>query len=118
MKFFGKATIKVDGDTLETEQGATLDPGGVVRNPKVGDHVFGYTEVPKEAMIEGSVFMSESTSLEKFRQITDATVTFICDTGQVYILKHAWLVEPPVVTGGDTGTVRLKFAAQPAEEVA
>ena len=117
MQFFGRATVAVDGKRLESMPGASIDIGGFTRTPKSGDHAHGYTESPKNALVECEVIMTGDTSLADLAATVNATVTFKCDTGQTYVVRGAWLVETPKVTGGDTGTVSLQFAGPPAEEV-
>ncbi len=117
-KRLGKAFIKSDGGLLETMPGAKIDIGGVIRNPVVGSNtVHGYAEQVKEAMVECEISFGPDTSLAKLAATVDATITFECDTGQVYIVRNAWLVEPPVLTEGEGGKVPLKFAGPPAEEM-
>jgi len=117
MKFFGKATIKADGQVLESMPGSTLDPGGKTRTPVSSDHSHGYHETPKPSSLECEIKMTKDTSLAELAAITDATLSFDCDTGQSYVIRKAWLVEPPILTSGDNGTVKLQFAGDPADEV-
>ena len=44
-------------------------------------------------------------------------MTFECDTGQTYVQRNAWCVNPPVATDGGGGTVPLQFEGPPAEEM-
>jgi hypothetical protein len=114
----GRAYIKVDGDMLESMPGAKVDVGGVSRSVVLGNNkVLGFAEKPKEAMVECEVAVGPATSLLKLAAIADATITFECDTGQTYVIKNAFLTEPPVATDGDGGKVPLKFAGDPAEEM-
>jgi len=62
--------------------------------------------------------VSAETRLAELAAIKDATITFECDTGQTYLMRNAFITEPPQVTAGDGGKVPLKFAAPAAEEMA
>lgn len=115
-QLLGRAYIKVDGDLLRSNTGAKIDLGGVMRGAVVGNQVHGYSESVKEATVECEISLAKGDNLEKIRNIADATVTFECDTGQTYIVRQAFLTEPPVVTEGEGGKIALKFAGQPAEE--
>jgi len=117
MKFFGIATIKLDGDVLESMPGASLDIGGFTRTPVSGDHVHGYHETPKPALLECEVKMKAETSLADLAAVVQATISFECDTGQSYVIRNAWIIDPPAVKSGDNGSVSLKFAGPPADEV-
>jgi len=114
----GKAYIKMDGALLESLPGAKLDLGGTVREPVIGNNqVLGYSEKVKEATLECEIVVGTLTKLEDFRLATNATITFESDTGQVWAIRNAWLVEPPVITDGEGGKVPLKFAGPPADQV-
>lgn len=117
-QLLGRAWIKVDGDLLRSNDGAKIDLGGPVRDPVVGSHsVHGYAEKIKEATVECEISLAKGDSLETIRNITDAIITFECDSGQTYVVRQAFLTEPPVITEGEGGKVPLKFAGQPAEEM-
>lgn len=117
MQVLGRAYIKAGGELLRTETGAKIDLGGVTRTPVTGPAgVHGFAEKVKEAMLECEVVLAKGDSLDKFRQMTDVTVTFEADTGQVYVIRNAWCMEPPVVTEGEGGKIPLKFVGPQAEE--
>lgn len=114
----GKIRIKTDGKILDSLPGAKINLGGEERTPVVGSNaVLGFSAKPKESMVECQVSLGKGQKLEDFRKITDATLTAETDTGQMYVIAHAFLTEPPSLTD-DQGKVDLKFAGQPAEEVA
>lgn len=113
----GKVRLKVAGALVDSMPGATLDLGGNTRNPVIGGNkVLGYAETPKEARVEFQVSVARGTSLQAF-DTTDATITFESDTGQVWSLANAWLVEPPKLTASEGGPVQLVYAAERAEEI-
>lgn len=115
-QLLGRAFIKVDGDLLRSNTGAKIDLGGPVRSAVVGNAVHGYAEAVKESTVECEISLAAGDSLATVRNITNATITFECDTGQVFIVRGAWVVDPPVVTEGEGGKVPLVFKGQPAEE--
>jgi len=118
MQRLGKAFIKVNGQLLESMPGAKLDVGGVTRTPIIGaNSVHGYSEKVKEAMLECEISVSKDTKILDTAKWVDVSVTFECDTGQVFVVRQAFLTEPPVVTAEEGGKVPLKFAGPPAEQV-
>lgn len=118
MQRLGRAYIKVDGRLLETNKGAKIDLGGVERQPVVGNNtVHGYSEQPKPSTLECEISVGPNTSVADMAKITDATITFEADTGQTWVIRNAWLTEPPVVNDAEGGKVALKFAGPPAEEM-
>lgn len=118
MQRLGKAYIKHDGKLLETNAGASIDIGGSVRATITGNNsVLGYSEQPKAAVLNCVISIGTQTSLAALRAIKDATITFECDTGQTYVMRSAWLVNPPVATDGAGGEVPLQFEGPAAEEM-
>ena len=113
-KLLGKATIKYDGKLLQAEKGATLFTGGVTRK---GQPPYGYSEEDVFPYCECTVNVDKDTSLLDFNKITGATVTFEADTGQTWIIKDAWSVDPAKVTSGEGGKVPLKLEGMSCEEM-
>jgi hypothetical protein len=114
----GRANIKMDGQSIETEGGAQLNLGGVMRTTrKSSGRVVGYSEEPQESRLECQVLLTAEVSLETFRQATAVTLSFEADTGQTYSIANAHLTEPPQVTAGASSSVRLIFEGPPADEV-
>lgn len=112
----GKAIIRVDGNELRTLDGATLNPGGVNREAmKGGGKVHGYKEEDMEPTVECSVAHTKDLSLKELGAITDATVMFETDTGKQFILRNAWVSEPPGLDA-NSGGVSLRFAAISCDE--
>lgn len=115
-KRLGKAVIKIDGVTLETMPGATLDPGGISRETQVGANaVLGPTEKPKQSRLECTVSIRAGISTSQLQK-SMVSVLFAGDTGQVWSIGTAWCMEPPVIDSGN-GTARVIYEGDPAEEV-
>lgn len=113
----GRATIKYNGNVLLTDKGAKLNMGGVERKPVEGDTVHGYAEECKAPFIDCNISLRKGDSLKEITDITDATVTFEADTGQVYTLINAWSSVPPEITAGEGGKIPVKFYAMKCDEV-
>lgn len=113
-----QAWIKVNSTLLATMPGAKLDLGGKVRESVVGDNkVHGYSEKIKPASLECEISLGQGMSLAELKDITGATVTYEADTGQVYMIRDAFVTETISVTAGEGGKVSLKFEGQPVEEM-
>lgn len=118
-QLFGRARVTVDGQQLLVDNDAKLNLGGVNRNTVKGTAVYGYAEETMEATVECSVFVDGTTDLDALNATSDATIQFACDTGQQYVLAHAWLTKPvEAASAKDGGKVKLSFAASSAERVA
>lgn len=117
MQLIGRAFISVNGERVRSEPGATIDIGGVMRETVIGDiGVDGYAETPKQAVVDMSVSVGRGEGVARYRDLNDTSITFECDTGQVFSVRNAWLTEPPIITGQNGGQVKLKFEGPPAEE--
>ena len=116
MQLTGKAIIRADGLRLRTENGATLSLGGFNRTSERhgGQTYFKEDEVPPK--LECSVLHDKDTNLLTLNNITGATIEYECDTGQIYILRDAFVIEPVSLDSG-TGKASLMFEANSIDEV-
>jgi len=106
----GKAIIRVNGRELRSLDDSTLDPGGVKRDPVVGSgKVHGFKEETVPPQLECKVAHKADTDLVELGKIVDATIIFESDTGDTYILRDAFILEPAKLSAKD-GTVELKFS--------
>lgn len=114
----GQARIKVDGELFETDKQATLDLGGTMREAVQGDYQAGaFTAGTKESKLDCSILLKAGTNVARLRDIDNATITFEADTGQVFIIRNAYSVEPPVINQSE-GKAAISFQGPPAEEMA
>lgn len=117
LKKIGKAYIKVDGKLLDSLPGAKIDIGGVTRKTVTGSHNVGFSEENKPSKIECEIMFDASTSLRQIADISDATVTFECDTGQIYVVRNAWVSETLTLNETEGGKVAVVIEGPAAEEV-
>ncbi|HEX7124682.1 MAG TPA: phage tail tube protein [Thermodesulfobacteriota bacterium] len=116
-RVLGRATIKADGQLLETKPGAKLDLGGVTRSSILSNSSVDFAEQPKQARLECEISLKGGMRLADLQKMRDVTVTFEADTGQSYVVRNAFLVDPPVITDGQGGQIPVVFEGPPAEEV-
>ena len=112
----GTATIRVDSKEFPTERGATLNPGGMKRTPKMAGRRVYYNEEPVPPQLTASVLHVEELDLVNINNIRDATVLFECDNGQDYMLTGAFVTEVSELNSGD-GTLPLTMSARTCERV-
>jgi hypothetical protein len=115
----GTVIIRVDGQRLRSEPGASIDIGGYDRDAVVGDSPtdIGFAQKTKPSEVDCTVMQDANTSLDAMRGWGDVTLQFECDTGQTYLVAHAFLSTTPKTTGGAGGKVALKFMGPPAQEI-
>lgn len=106
----GLVYITIDGQLFESGQGAQLiDAMGIKRKPQIGNAVYGYTEEVVAPTVKAKFSHSSGISLAMLAAIVDATITFSCDSGPVFIIRNAWYQEGMTLTGGE-GWVDVTFA--------
>lgn len=115
----GIAIVKVDGQALRSEPGASIDIGGFARTEVMGDQPgdVGYAQKNAPSQVDCVLMMDSSTSLAAIAGWSDVTVQFDADTGQSYVVNHAFLSNTPKATAGQGGKVQLTFKGPPAREV-
>ena len=113
-KLLGKAVIKVDGEKLLTEDGATLNPGGETRTPKTaGGNVVGHSEETTAPELNANIIVGPNFISKKTFDIVGATVIFEADTGQIWRINEAFSMEPGVIDAG-AGTAPIKLSGKVA----
>ncbi|MEM7507626.1 MAG: phage tail tube protein [Pseudomonadota bacterium] len=114
---FGIATIAANGRTFNTEPGASLDIGGITRETETTDQQSDYVESRRPAMVKCRIPLNRGVSLVDLNDIVGASIQFITDTGQSYVLANSWRVGALEVSGGSGGGMDLEFHAPTAIEV-
>ncbi|EGF92421.1 phage tail tube family protein [Asticcacaulis biprosthecium C19] len=113
-KLTGKAKITIDGDFIDTFKGVKFNSGGVKRTPVTSAHSVGFTEELTPATLEIEKTQVRGDSIKDL-DISDATIQIEWDTGQVYVMPHAFRLDPADL--GDDGKSKYVFNSEPAEEV-
>jgi Phage tail tube protein len=117
MQTLGKAFVKMGGLLLESMPGAKLNPGGVKRTPvTTAAGAVHYSEEPVPATIECEIAFSKDTKILDLNKFV-GNITFECDTGQVFVVRDAFVTEPGDITAAEGGKVPFKFAGNPADQV-
>jgi hypothetical protein len=90
-QLLGKAYIRVDGTLYDTLSGAKIsNVAGIERDAVTGSRVLGFVEKVAVPTIDCDMPLDGSLSVLDLMSITDATITFECDNGTVYVLNDAW----------------------------
>lgn len=117
-KLIGRATIRLNGKFVDTQEGAQLTPGGIKNNERMGTHNFHYNESLMPAILTCSVPVSAGVSITELQRMADAEITFEADTGQSYIIRNACQTgDVSLQDGAQGGFLALEFKGSPAEEV-
>lgn len=117
-KVFGRATIEINGQLLDSNKGASLDVGGVKRTSKMtAKGRAGAQEEQMPARIECSFPLIPGIRLKDLQALTDVTTKFRADTGQLYSIAHSDWIDPPK-TDDQSGDVTCVIEGDAAEEIA
>ena len=102
MKIQGRVTIKKDGASLNTKNGAEVQLGGhprtwVANDQGGGGHMEGELipgQISCTALVDG-----------KFRAVgfdgTDLTIEWIADNGLTFVIREAFLTDPGSIANGE-----------------
>ena len=115
-KVLGTAIVRLDGKSVRSKPGASIDLGGFERTEDVADGtVIGYVEKPVPSVITATLAHVSSEQYAKMRDVVDSSLVFECDNGKRYTVQGAFLTKPPKISG-DGGGVEVEFKGQPATE--
>jgi hypothetical protein len=112
----GRVRIAINGQYQWSKQGAKLTFSDTKRTAQVGNEVHGYTEETTAPRVEFTISHKANTSLEVYKNHTDVTLSFTCDTGPSYVLNNAWCTGEIELTAG-AGEVSLAYEALSVVEV-
>lgn len=119
MKIHGQATIRINGQVIESEDDAALKPGGLKNNGRMIGQKFHHNQTTIPATVTCKVPVGGSTSIRDLQALSGVEITFESDTGRTWIVRNAVQTAELELTGGEQGgTVQLEFAGEPAEEMA
>lgn len=114
-QFTGVVTIRIDGKSQRSQPGATIDFGGMSRKTVIGDgQLLGFKSTPVESRITATFEHCSDTDVDAINNMTDATLAFECDSGTTYLVRNAFSMTPPKLTGGDNSGLSVEFGGQAA----
>jgi hypothetical protein len=93
--------------------GGSFDPGGFKREPIIGDNgVVGYAEEPVAPTVQFKVANTPGV-LAALRKMTTANVNVQDDNGESWIVREAFHVDVPKLSGGEIDCSMAGVAADP-----
>jgi len=112
----GKITISTASlGVIRSKPGATLDFGGVKRDPVEDDQgVAGYTETPVAPSVDATFVHKGGISIKALADIVQEDISFETDTGSHFVVREAWCTEPPQLSAGE---IKVKFVGTLCDEV-
>lgn len=114
-KLWGQSKLKVNGRVYDTEGKSSLVVGGVMREAVEADFKAGhFTEKTIGSKLTCSILLAAGVSLTELQGFDDVTVTFEADTGQTYVINHAYTCNE---VSASEGKASLELAGPAAEEL-
>jgi len=106
-QYTGRVVISISGQRYRSKEGATLDMGGVAREPALSDSgVDGFVERFTQPVVDFTLNHNGEISLSTLQAMKNETLTYETDTGRIFTIREAWNATPPKMTKGE---VTLQF---------
>lgn len=106
------------GRNIPVEKGAKFRPGGLKNNTVVYGRKAGRAQEFQESTATATTNLERGQRLGKLLDPGEGELQVLCDTGQIYVMRDAFLSgDIPDVTGGEGGKVELNWAAGAPEEI-
>lgn len=101
-QYTGRVFININGQRYRSKDGASLDIGGVTRQAAMSDSgVDGHIESTAAPKVDFALNHSADVSLTDIHAMTDATLTYVTDTGVVFTIREAFSATPPKLAKGE-----------------
>lgn len=111
----GRVTVKLNGDVFGSMPGASIDLGGIVREPVVTDQGdVRYRESTKASEIKATLVHVAALDLHAIRSVVDGVGTFETDTGVVYTVRGCFCKDMGELVNGEVEVILGGAPAEPA----
>lgn len=114
----GSATIRFDGQHIETNDDATFMPGGTKNSTRaIGQGVYN-SESYMPSKLECKVPITAGVDVRTLQEMAAVEIIFESNTGQTYVISNAYQTGEVSMQGGDSGgEASLVFEGEAAEIV-
>lgn len=106
------------GRNVPVEKGAAIRIGGFKNNAVTYGRKVGRAQEYQGSEVTATTHLEAGQSLVALLDASEGELQVRCDTGQVFVLYDAFLVDDrPTATGGEGGKIELKWAGGTPEEI-
>lgn len=105
------------GQNIPIEKGAKFKPGGLINNPVVYGRRVGRAQEFVGSEVEAVTTVERGQKFKERYGVGEGELQVQCDTGQIYVISDAFLIEQREMTGGEGGKVPLKWSGGEPEEI-
>jgi hypothetical protein len=117
-KMHGRATIRIDGQVFESDDDATLAPGGLQNTGQMIGQKHFYSQTTTASEVKMKIPVTVESDLRNLQELAEIEVMFESDTGLTYLQRNAVQTGRLELQGGEgNGKVELTFSGEPAERV-
>lgn len=116
----GAEALWVNGERYQIKEGATYNPGTLMREGIVGaDGSHGYTEKPQQPFIEVAITRAQGQQIRAIVEALngEATVTLRLRNGDQVVLSGAWAAGD-WNSNADDGQITARFEGRSCQEIA
>lgn len=117
MQTLGIVDIVWRGRTIPVKKGATFKPGGIQNIPVTYGRKVGRAQEFVGSSVEATTNFERGMRFGTLWDPGEGELQVVCDTGQTFVMRDAFLTERPDLTGGEDGQFTLMWAASAPEEV-
>lgn len=113
----GVIDIVWKGRTIPVEKGAKITLGGLKNSPVIYGRRVDRAQEGVATTVEAVTNLRRGERLRDLYGPEEGELQVVCDTGQTFTIRDAFLTEPIAATGGEGGKIPLNWAGSEAEEV-
>lgn len=117
MQTLGIVDIIWRGRQIPVETGAKLKVGGIKNNVVTYGRRVGRAQEFEGSEVTAVTPYERGQRLGNLWAPDEGELQVVCDTGQTFVMKDAFLTDRPELTGGEGGKIELKWAASAPEEI-
>jgi Phage tail tube protein len=113
----GIVDVVWNGRNIPVEKGAKLKLGGIRNKAVVYGRKVGRAQEFMQSEVSATTVLERGQNFTRLYGIGEAELQVLCDTGQTFVFKDAFLTGDRELTGDEGGKVTLTWAAGAYKEI-
>jgi hypothetical protein len=105
------------GRNIPVEKGAKVKLGGIKNKPVVYGRKVGRAQEFMMSEITATTVLEAGQRFSELYQLGEGELQVLCDTGQTFVFRDAFIADEQEITGGEGGKLELVWNAGVYEEV-
>lgn len=117
-QYLGIVDIIWRGQNIPVTKGSKIRPGGIRNNVVTLSRSAGRAEEFQPTEVKAKTHLRNGQSYLGLLDRREGELQVICDTGQTFVIRDAFLSgDIPDLTGGEGGEIELTWSGSAAEEI-